>query len=86
MRLAEREADAEAARLAAVTARVGPIVEGVDLPVGNLQIGLLDARTAVPPIPGWCSPVTRSSARLGAWIISAPPGPLNNMWRSYVKR
>jgi two-component system phosphate regulon sensor histidine kinase PhoR len=48
VRLAEREAYAGEARLAAVTARAGLIVEGVELLVGDVQVGLLDTLAAMP--------------------------------------
>jgi two-component system phosphate regulon sensor histidine kinase PhoR len=48
VRLAEREAYAGAARLAAVTARAGLIVESAELLVGDVQVGLLDTLAAMP--------------------------------------
>lgn len=64
VRLAEREAYAGAARLAAVTARAGLIVEGVELLVGDVQSGLLDTLATMP--------VAGLDAALSAWQSSNP--------------
>ena len=71
VRLAERESYAGAARLAAVTARAGLIVEGVELLVGDVQVGLLDTLAAMPlaglddALTAWqqSNPLVRSAFR-----------------------
>ncbi len=84
VRLAEREAYAGAARLAAVTARAGLIVESAELLVGDVQVGLLDTLATMPAaglneaLAAWQpgNPLVRSAFRgtIDGRILQVVPG------------
>lgn len=84
VRLAEREAYAGAARLAAVTARAGLIVESAELLAGDVQVGLLDTLATMPAaglneaLAAWQpgNPLVRSAFRgtIDGRILQVVPG------------